>query len=243
MNLSQLKVTKCIVLFGVLAAVIAVVMTFILPMQTQLGTPMRQGFLTPIIAFELAQFSQDLAFITGNEASTSVLIAKFYHGLKWDMLFPFLYGSFILLLLIKALRLEKNKAITTKIGALFALIIPVTDIAENMAMLNILDAMSNEESITDSLLMCLHITTWLKWFCIAFSFGFLMLHFYRNKQLVQRKKWLPIAVCGLNFFSTLGAFLYKNPILAELMGFSVVLCIAYFLVTNSRELINYSKYI
>lgn len=235
-------VTIWIVILGVFAVIIALLITAILPTKAKLTTDMAQGFFSPIIAFELARTPMDLAFLTGADDSLIALRDSMRAGLRWDMLFPFLYGGFILLLLIKALRTEGDKTeFTTKAGVLFAFAIPFADLAENWAMLRILDALDAQEELTGRLLANLELTTWIKWLLIGMAFGMLMVHFYTQTKNNVSNQMMPAIMAAFCFFSTLAAFFTLSPVLGEVMALSVVICIAYFLIKNSRELLLHIK--
>lgn len=236
------RITAAIVMLGVLTVVVALVITFIMPTKTSLTHNMAQGFFTPVIAFELARTPMDLAFITGADAATTELRNAFRTGLQWDMLFPFLYGGFILLLLIKALRSEgEHTETTTKLGVLFAFTIPFTDLLENWAMLRILNVLDAQGTFTGRILANLELTTWLKWLFIGLAFGMLMIHFYTQTKNKVSNQTMPAVMAGFCFVSTLAAFTTLSPLMGEIMGLSVVICIAYFLIKNSRELLLHIK--
>lgn len=235
----QLNINKYIVILGALAAAVGICITLLLPAKASIA----EGFFTPIIAFELARSPDDLTFLMGSSESASMMRQQFYDGITWDMLFPFLYGGFIFLLLVKALRIEADsQQWTTKLGVVSAATIPFFDVAENAAMLQILNALSAQGAIMPRFLQHLQLTTWLKWLAIGIAFGMLMLHFYTQARTQKTTKHIAsMLVSGLCFCVTLAAFFTLHPLLGELMALSVVLCIAFFLVTNSRELIGNIK--
>lgn len=228
---------------GVLATIVAVIIALLLPTTA----PMADGYITPVIAFELAQTTEELQFLSGGSNAAIMRRGQFYDGLAWDMLFPWLYGGFIFLLLVKALRAEgSQQRKSTKMGVVAAMLIPLCDMAENMSMIRIIDAFNTPQLIThgmlsDELVTGLQITTWAKWLMIGGAMTMLMVHFVRHRYDDMKKPRMAIAVSGFCGVSTLAAFVSRSPILGEIMGLSVVLCIAYFLVSNSRELLHYVR--
>ena len=109
--------------------------------------------------------------------------------------FPFAYGGFIALML---LRLTKHGHRYIWLGVLFAVSIIPFDINENLTLLQITKALGNSSSI-ENLLLELHIATWLKWGAIGFSIAALAAGLAASKEyfsaVVSMVAALGIGVC------------------------------------------------
>lgn len=147
--------------FGIATVILGVIMLFVFPSNAELS----EGFRTPIIAFEFARSDADLAFLSGDGATSRLNRARMDTGHRWDMVFPFAYAGFIALLLLQiATRGQRWLGLAIP----FALLIIPFDIRENTILLAITDALGNAESI-ELLLLELHVATWLKWGALGIS--------------------------------------------------------------------------
>ena len=140
--------------------ILGVVILFTFPLSADLS----EGFRTPIIAFEFAQTEGDLSFLSGNSEINRLNREKMDAGHFWDMGFPFAYGGFLALMLLQ-IAIDGHRF--AWLGVVFALSIVPFDINENLTLLQITKALENSDSI-ETLLLELHIATWLKWGAIGF---------------------------------------------------------------------------
>jgi hypothetical protein len=99
-------------------------------------------------------------------------------GHVWDMGFPFAYAGFINLML---LRIVKGGHGFVWLGVLFAVLIIPFDINENLTLLQITEALENSASV-ETLLLELHIATWLKWGAMGASMALLSIGFVAFKE-------------------------------------------------------------
>lgn len=191
--------------FGAMTLVLALIMLFTFPSTANLS----EGFQTPIIAFEFAKTESDVAFLSGmSEASVSNR-EKMDAGHFWDMFFPFAYGGFLALWMVK---LQRQGIRFLKFGVLIALAIVPFDIYENVVLLDITAALGRASSV-DMLLADLHIATWLKWSAIGLSAGMLAIGFTLQKHYFSAATSylasLGILVCWLSD---------EQPTITELMS-------------------------
>lgn len=210
---------------------------FVLPTQAELS----EGYITPIIAFELATTPSDLHFLMGNK-NTAIRTAM-TQGLVLDAIFPLLYSAFIFVIALKAATNntfnQHSRTFGTMItsglwlSALIALLIPLTDWHENHRMQAILTALDAAVKPTDltQLINQLIYGTWTKWLSIAIAIGLLVPYF-----AIMRRHFT-LAICTLCSASTLAAFaLNPMPILGEIMALSVSFFILFFFVEATLDL-------
>jgi len=161
-------------IFGLATIILAIIMLFTFPMSAELS----EGFRSPIIAFEFAKTEADLAFLSGSSELSRLNRENMDAGHQWDMFFPFAYGGFIALMLLKLARGGRGFA---WLGILFALLIIPFDLNENQTLLQITAALEHSNTV-ESLLQELHTATWLKWGAIGLSISVLSLGFFANKE-------------------------------------------------------------
>jgi hypothetical protein len=178
-------------LCGLATILLGVIMLFTFPLSADLS----EGFRTPIIAFEFAKTDADLSFLSGSSDANRLNRVKMDAGHTWDMGFPFAYGGFIILML---LRMIKGGQRFVWFGVVFAVAIIPFDINENLTLLQITQALENSASI-ETLLLKLHIATWLKWGAIGASMAVLSIGFAASKEylsaVVSILAALGIAIC------------------------------------------------
>ena len=162
---------------GLATLVLALAMLFIYPSTATLS----DGFRTPIIAFEFAKSEADLAFLAGSSETATRHRADIDRGQHLDMVFPLAYGGLMALLLVGLARKGVRSA---WVGACFALAIIPSDIRENLVMFNITSALDRGQTSAD-LLPALWSATWIKWWCIAASTGFVAFGSFRRQAWVS----------------------------------------------------------
>ena len=170
-NIDKLAVATAVA--GLLTMILAVVLMQLFPAKAALT----EGFRTPVLAFEFAKSEADLAFLAGQGAAAINHRSDMDRGQRVDMIFPFAYAGLIALLLAG---LARNGTKSAWLGFLFALAIVPADIRENLVMLEITAALERGQPI-GGLLPALQAATWLKWWCIAISTGFLAIGFFQGK--------------------------------------------------------------
>jgi hypothetical protein len=120
--------------------------------------------------------------LSGSSEANRLNRAKMNAGHVWDMGFPFAYAGFINLML---LRIVKGGHGFVWLGVLFAVLIIPFDINENLTLLQITEALENSASV-ETLLLELHIATWLKWGAMGASMALLSIGFVAFKEYFQR---------------------------------------------------------
>lgn len=158
---------------GLATLSLALTMLFIYPSAAKLS----DGFRTPIIAFEFAQSEADLAFLAGSSETAIRHRTDIDRGQHLDMVFPFAYGGLMALLLVGLARKGVRSA---WVGACFALAIIPADIRENLVMFDITSALDRGQT-SAHLLPTLWSATWIKWWCIAASAGFVAFGSFRRQ--------------------------------------------------------------
>jgi hypothetical protein len=208
--------------FGIATVLLGLIMLFIFPVSAELSA----GFRTPIIAFEFAKTDADLAFISGDSASSRGNRERMDAGHRWDMAFPFAYAGFVALLLLQIVARGHYWA---GIGMLFALLIIPFDIKENYILLAITNALRNSASV-DTLLRELHVATWLKWGALGVSIATLAIGSIAQKTylsaLVSGIAALSIAICWLSG---------SAPALAEAMSAALFLFFLFFSIRSAVQ--------
>lgn len=162
---------------------LAALLLFVYPAKA----PLSEGFRTPILAFEFAKTAEDLAFLSGQSEAASQYRANMDRGQRIDMLFPFAYAGLLALLL---LALARQGIASAWVGLLFALSIVPSDIHENLVMLETTAALAKDQPLT-ALLPSLHTATWLKWWGLAITAGFLAFAY------LQRRHWFAAGLSAL----------------------------------------------
>lgn len=188
--------------FALTTLIITICMLYVMPAKATLS----DGFYTPIIAFEFAQNSNDLLFLSGDGGASNR--QGMYSGLQWDMAFPFAYAGFLFVLLLAYNTRKPNIA---WLGMLFSLLAIPADIHENLVLLSILDALA-QQSTTLNLLADLHLATWLKWGAMGTAFAA-----YAALEAKNNKK-VSAVISVLASLSVLVCFLSQSkPIYTEVM--------------------------
>lgn len=170
-----------------LAALATLVLAVLLLFTYSAKAPLTEGFRTPILAFEFAKTAADLTFLSGQSETASQYRANMDRGQRIDMLFPFAYAGLLALLL---LALARQGIASAWVGLLFALSIVPSDIHENLTMLEITAALAKDQSVA-ALLPSLHTATWLKWWGLAITAGFLAFAY------LQRRHWFAASLSAL----------------------------------------------
>ena len=157
------------------------------------------------------------------------------NGHIWDMGFPFAYGGFIALML---LQIAKRGHRFAWVGVLFAVSIIPFDINENLTLLKITKALGNSASI-ETLLLELHIATWLKWGALGVSIAVLAVGFAaRNEYLsavVSLLAALGIAVCWISGSEASMAEAMSMIIFLLFLVLSIKACIKSWTLTRQRS--------
>lgn len=190
---------------GVSTLILGIILLVIFPSSAEL----REGFKTPIIAFEFAKTDSDLRFLSGASEQSIENRERMDLGHLWDMVFPFAYGGFIALLLVQIARTNKRFAWT---GVVVALMIIPFDINENRVMLDITSALEAGLPV-EALLIELNIATWLKWGAIGISVAIL------SVGLFTQQRYFLALVGGLTSTGIAVCFITDAlPIIAEIMS-------------------------
>ncbi len=202
-------------IFAFATIVLGVVLALTFPMRAELA----DGFHTPIIAFEFAKTSHDLEFLSGSSQTANQHRIDMNKAHVIDMFFPFVYGGFIALLLIKYIR---GQPVIVMSGMTFALLIVPFDIHENLILLGITDAL-NHNLDTKTLLEKLNIATWFKWGSIGMSVFFL------SVLLTLNNAYRGAVISALTAFTVLICWLAQAPgLLAEIMSFFTLIFFLFF---------------
>lgn len=221
------KITKALILAAIMTLLLGILATALLPAKAELS----DGFISPIIAFELARVPQDIAFLTGDgEAAT--MRQQMRHGLIADVFFPFAYSAFMFLLLLKASVNSNYKKAPwyVLVGVFITLLIPFVDLAENWSMAILLSQLDAGNTLTNSSFNMLKMTTWLKWLMIATAFLCLALHYFKVKHKAS------CFVTTLTGVTMIVAWLSLSPLLGELMALTMMIALIVLFVKYIREL-------
>ena len=94
---------------------------------------------------EFAKTEADLTFLSGTGEVEALNREKMDAGHKWDMIFPFAYAGFIVLLLVQ---LSNVKRRFVWIGVLFVLLLIIPfDIKEDLGLITIAESINGSISI------------------------------------------------------------------------------------------------
>lgn len=206
---------------GIATMVLGLIMLSIFPKTADL----REGFHTPIIAFEFAKTETDLSFMAGSSPEAITHRQKMEAGMQWDMLFPLAYGGLLFLLLLD---LAFKGHTIAWLGVSVAVFIFPFDIFENLTLLEITGAL-NASAATEAILNNLQLATWLKWGTIAITMAVLSATLFADKQktfaILAAITSVSMALCWLSG---------SNPLIAEIMaGLSSV----FFLVFSMKAVV------
>ena len=189
---------------------LALVMLSIFPAEADL----KEGFKSPIIAFEFAQSNSDITFLSGNSENSKRNRDAMRQGHQWDMVFPFAYAGYLLVLLLLA---YKDGSTLALLGVPFAILIVPFDLYENFSLLIILDA-SQIGPVENGLFTKLFLATWLKWSAIAIAIGVL------GTISLMRKYWISATIGIGTLIIAVTSFISNSaPQLVEAMGAMVSL--------------------
>lgn len=206
-----------------LAALATLLLATLLLFTYPAKAPLSEGFRTPILAFEFAKTPADLAFLSGSSDTASQHRANMDRGQRIDMLFPFAYAGLLTLLLFA---LARQGVTSAWVGLLFALSIIPSDIHENLVLLEITALLAKDQSVA-ALLPSLHTATWLKWWGLAITAGFLSFAYS------QRRHWfaagLSALACGAIVLSWLSD---AQPMLIESMTLLLSLFYLFFSIQS-----------
>jgi len=195
------------VLFALTTMIVAGIMLSIFPSKADLPI----GYKTPIIAFEFARSQEDVMYLMGDSQASDINRKQMRAGHRWDMVFPFAYGLYLVCLLVGFLLRGKKAA---WIGIPVALACIPFDLWENIVLLSIVDA-AETGAIKDTLFSVLHLVTWLsisqKRFCLA---------------LVSITTFLLTLICYLS---------NTEPVLAEAMALGVSVFMLVALISTLRN--------
>ncbi len=190
---------------GIATMVLGLIMLSVFPITADL----REGFHTPIIAFEFAKTEADLRFMAGTSQEAISHRQKMEAGMQWDMLFPLAYGGLLFLLLLD---LAFKGHTIAWLGVPVAVFIFPFDIFENLTLLEITGAL-NASAATEAILNKLQLATWLKWGTIAITMAVLSAALFADKQktfaILAAITSVSIAMCWLSG---------SNPLIAEIMA-------------------------
>jgi len=192
-ELQKLAIVGAAIL-GSATVILGIIMLFVFPSSAELSA----GFRTPIIAFEFARTDADLAFLSGDGATSRLNREMMNAGHRWDMVFPFAYAGFVAMLLLQVTARDQR---WLGLAIPVALLIIPFDLRENIILLQITHALDNSDSI-ERLLAELHFATWLKWGSLglsiaALSIGLLVEKAYLSA-LVSAFAALGIATCWVS---------------------------------------------
>jgi len=209
--------------FGLATIFLGAILLGIFPSTAELA----EGFRTPVIAFEFAKTESELSFLSGQSEISRLNREQMDAGHStWDMVFPFAYSGFIAFLL---LRIKKQGRSFIWLGVAFAVFIIPFDINENLTLLQITSALAGSSSI-ETLLLQLHLATWLKWGAIGASIAVLAGGYVMNKNYLSAT----VAALAAIGIATCWAF-NSEPILAELMSTFTFLFFVFFTIETGIQ--------
>jgi len=144
----------------------------------------------------------------------------------WDMAFPFAYGGFIAMLL---LRIKGQGRGFIWLGVVFAVLIVPFDINENLTLLQVTAALAGSAA-TEGLLLKLYLATWLKWGAIGASIAILAAGFAINK------KYLSASMAVLAAAGVVTCWLFNSEaIFAETMSKLIFLFFVFFTIETGIQ--------
>ncbi|MBM9589948.1 hypothetical protein JWG41_05790 [Leptospira sp. 201903075] len=199
-----LRSKKLIAIFGFSTLFVSLIGLFIYPSQGTLS----EGFRTPIIAFELAQSTEDLNFLTGSGEMAIQIRSDMRAGQNLDIVFPFLYAGLIFCLI-----LFESKRINwlAGVGLFVSVTIVPFDLYENYILDQILFRLDSLKDVSD-LLPRLEVATWWKWGAIGIAMVILSILYFIEK---QRLNGFLALFAGLSIFCTWVSC--SNGFVAEIM--------------------------
>ncbi|MBX2798550.1 MAG: hypothetical protein KTR31_12790 [Myxococcales bacterium] len=201
---------------GLATLLLAGIIAVLSPTSVQL----QEGWITPVLAYELARTEADLAFMAGPEHQG--LRNAFAAMQRIDMVFPFAYSA---LLVTAALGTRTRMGL---VAAGLGFVTPLLDLYENRVMAEVSTTLDQGLSIT-LLLPTLFVATWAKWGAIAVGLVLISMAWTRRgDRLLAAPGLLAGAATGAAFASGV-------PLVAEAMGASVVLAFVMLFVDGLRR--------
>ncbi len=187
MGISMQKPFIRIGLVGLLVIATSLVLLVILPSK---GPSMAQGFVTPVIAFEFAQSTQDILGIFGETDSPErqARVRAMDLGNQLDYLYMVLYAGFLALFSLKCTSLTGKRIFQIPAG--LAMVALVADALENIQLFGITARLETLDFAPQ--LLALHWMTWAKWGSLALAFALLAPYFFKGEKYA-----LTIGACGL----------------------------------------------
>lgn len=154
---------------------ISVVIMFFLPSSVELV----DGYMTPVIAFQFAQDTQNLWYMMGDSASAAMHRENSITGLYMDMTYPFGYATMLFFLHLRSYISTYKWAL---VGVPFALLAIPTDMMENTTMINIVNSLEAGQ-VSQALFDELYLNTRLKWGTIGLSILVMGVTFYKEQAI------------------------------------------------------------
>ncbi len=194
------------------AALLLVALTGALQAVAPRGGTLNRGYVTPILAIELAQTAEDVAFLAGDGEAAERRAALDLSSYV-DMLFPLAYAGLIALLLLPAARRGEPVA---RAGIAFAAVTYPFDVAENLTLLALTDALGAGAD-PGGALGWLFYATWVKWLALGGALLCLAAVAWRGSKVAALFLALPAPIAVATLVA--GA----PGALGEAMGLTVVL--------------------
>lgn len=215
---------------GIAVVAMSIVLMAVFPARSP---SLPRGFITPIIAFEFIESSEEIYQLFGKENSPErdAMVEAMNRGNRLDFIYMIFYSSFLFFFAIQCAR-ETGMRICY-LGALLALIVLAGDFLENLQLLGITSKLASGSF--EGELMALKIFTWQKWGGIATIFLILVPYFIKGNLYAKI-----MALWGLGVFFT-GVMAYlKRSVVNEIFALSVavmfLLMIVYsFIVTREAR--------
>ncbi|MEO0367473.1 MAG: hypothetical protein AAF197_01670 [Pseudomonadota bacterium] len=220
------RLTLFTIYAGLSTVILSLVLMVVLPSEADLA----EGFVTPILAFEFATKTSDLAFLSAGTEQALSDIERMHLGLLWDMAFPIAYSAFLALF---AKSMSEGLSVPARYFWIGFILIVLFDYAENFIMFRLLNEAANA-SITLDNLAKLHIATWLKWMAIATAILGISI-----TSIVTKRRSLSMLLGLIVFTVSLTCLLLSTPpVLAELMALLIAI---YFLAALIESIVRYFR--
>lgn len=198
-------------ILGLGVVVMTLLLTLIGPRPV---TPLPDGFITPVLAFEFAETANEVNRIFAPIGSPAGEVTRQRMVLvnRLDFIYMFLYAGLMFTFALTAARLSGRRLYY--FAAVVTIVVLAADILENNQLLSITGRL--ETGDFNAQLARLHVFTWLKWGGLALYFVLLVPFFYEATGFGRAGAilgWLPLG---------LGVPAYFNPgLLSELFALSV----------------------
>jgi hypothetical protein len=183
-----------------------------------------ESFNAPMIELEFVNNSSDVENIIGSPENPNIkMINALLEFNQFDFGFMFAYSGFLFMIFFNELR--KNGKKIFLIGILFPVIALIFDFFENFQLNSIMQKTVLVEDFSLNI-DNLKLFTWIKWFSLAFSFGFLIMKYgFENNRIKLLNLLLTIPVIiGLIAFYT------KNFQIENTFVLSIFACFGYFII-------------